>query len=172
MTERLWFLMPELIVLAGAVMCAILGVSRRVGIRNFLPGVAGWTLILAAVAAWQFVYVSGQEQAASATGVPLPWLGRWVVTMACVVGVMLVLVQAGLVDRVYEAAVATGRVVFDPLRTTRGEYWVFFLLSMGGLMLTSGASDLVWLFLALELTSLPTYIMVAIGRVDRRSQEA
>jgi len=172
MTERLWFLMPELIVLAGAVMCAILGVSRRVGIRNFLPGVAGWTLILATIAASQFVYVPGQEQAASATGVPLPWLGHWVVTMTCVVGVMLVLVQAGLVDRVYEAAVATGRVVFDPLRTTRGEYWVFFLLSMGGLMLTSGASDLVWLFLALELTSLPTYIMVAIGRVDRRSQEA
>ena len=172
MIDRLWFLMPELIVLGGAVLCAILGVSRKVGVRNLLPVFAGWTLIIAGVVAWLFVYVPSTELAAVATEVPLPWLGRWVVIMSAVVGLMLVFVQAGLVDRVYEAAVAAGRVAFDPLRTTRGEYWVFFLLSVGGLMLTSGASDLVWLFLALELTSLPTYVMVAIGRVDRRSQEA
>ena len=148
MTDRLWFLMPELIVLGGAVLCAILGVSRRVGVRNLLPVVAGWTLVIAGLVAWRFVYVPCTELAAVATDVPLPWLGQWVVIMSAVIGLMLVFTQAGLVDRVYEAAVAAGRVAFDPLRTTRGEYWVFFLLSIGGLMLTSGASDLVWLFLA------------------------
>jgi NADH-quinone oxidoreductase subunit N len=39
-------------------------------------------------------------------------------------------------------------------------------------MLVCNANDLIWLFLALELTSLPTYIMVAISRPSRRAQEA
>ena len=78
-------------------------------------------------------------------------------------------------DRVaagYEAAVETGRATFDPIRSNRGEYWLFFLLSLSGVMLCCNANDLIWLFLALELTSLPTYIMVAISRGSRKAQEA
>lgn len=39
-------------------------------------------------------------------------------------------------------------------------------------MLIANASDLIWLFLALELASLPTYVMVAVSRGTRRAQEA
>jgi NADH-quinone oxidoreductase subunit N len=39
-------------------------------------------------------------------------------------------------------------------------------------MLCASADDLIWLFLALELTSLPTYIMVTISTRGTRSQEA
>ena len=39
-------------------------------------------------------------------------------------------------------------------------------------MLTAGATDLVWLFLALELTSLPTYVMIAITRDRTVAHEA
>ena len=39
-------------------------------------------------------------------------------------------------------------------------------------MLVASASDLIWLFLALELTSLPTYVMVVMGRAGRRGAEA
>jgi len=39
-------------------------------------------------------------------------------------------------------------------------------------MLTTAADDLIWLFLALELTSLPTYIMVAISTERKKSLEA
>jgi len=46
------------------------------------------------------------------------------------------------------------------------------LFSLTGVMLCAGASDLVWLFLALELTSLPTYIMVATSREKAFAQEA
>src|SRR5213079_2274541 len=55
------------------------------------------------------------------------------------------------------------------------EFYSFFLFSLTGLMLCTTANDLVWLFLALELTSLPTYVMVAISRTGRagsRAQEA
>jgi len=172
MTERLWFLLPEIMMLGGAVLCAILGVSRQASGRRLLPIAALVTLVLAwAGAAW--VYGGGVEGLSEGQwAVPLPWLGQFVIPVAAMVGVVLVLVQAGFVDRAYESAVAAGRVSFDPLRSTRGEYWVFFLLSLGGLMLTCSASDLIWLFLALELTSLPTYVMVAISRRNRVGQEA
>ncbi|MCZ6834278.1 MAG: NADH-quinone oxidoreductase subunit N, partial [Planctomycetota bacterium] len=61
---------------------------------------------------------------------------------------------------------------FDPMRAARGEFYAFMLLSLIGVMLVCNANDLIWLFLALELTSLPTYIMVAISRGSRRAQEA
>jgi NADH-quinone oxidoreductase subunit N len=172
MTERLWMLIPELIVLAGAVSCAIIGISRSVAVRRSLPIVAFVTLIVALVATW-IVYQDGVASLGSGDwAVPMPWLGKSLIGVSVVVGLVLVLVQAGFVDHSYEDAVAAGRSTFDPLRTSRGEYYVFFLLSLCGLMLTSVAPDLIWLFLALELTSLPTYIMVAIGRIDRRAQEA
>jgi len=172
MIERLWLLLPELIMLAGAVSCAIIGISRSVAVRRSLPAAAFVTLLAALVAT--YVVYSG-DVVSMATGdwaVPMPWLGRSLIGVSVVVGLVLVLVQAGFVDHSYETAVAEGRTRFDPLRTSRGEYYVFFLLSLCGLMLTGVAPDLIWLFLALELTSLPTYVMVAIGRADRRAQEA
>ncbi|MEE9403392.1 MAG: NADH-quinone oxidoreductase subunit N, partial [Algisphaera sp.] len=56
--------------------------------------------------------------------------------------------------------------------SARGEFYAFFLLSITGVMLTAGATDLVWLFLALELTSLPTYVMIATTRDRTVAHEA
>ena len=159
-------LIPELIVLGGAVACAILGVSTRRAVRDALPAVAIATLVAAGL-----VVLLGVSQSV-APGSPLGMLGQWVIPATCVLGIVLVLVNAGTVDADYELAVATGKKTFDALRTTRGEFYVFLLLSLGGLMLVTAASDLIWMFLALELTSLPTYVMVAISRGDRRAQEA
>lgn len=77
---------------------------------------------------------------------------------------MLLMLAAGSVDREDEAAIAEGRATFNPLRSNRAEFYSFFLFSLTGLMLCASADDLIWLFLALELTSLPTYIMVVIAK--------
>ena len=45
-----------------------------------------------------------------------------------------------------------------------GEYFSMLLFSLAGLMLAGAASDLLILFLALELVSIPTYVMVALSR--------
>jgi NADH-quinone oxidoreductase subunit N len=92
--------------------------------------------------------------------------------IVCLVGIVLAMVSAGSIDRRMEHDVDTGRVSFDPLRASRGEFYAFFLLSLIGVMLVCNSNDLIWLFLALELTSLPTYIMVAVSRSSRRAQEA
>jgi len=161
-------LIPELIILAGAVVCAIVGVARRRVVRDSLPAIVVGTLVIAGLWIWLFAGAEGMH----AAGATLPDLGVWVGLIGCALGVLLVLLNAGTADREYEAAVGSGKLTFDPLRTTRGEFYVFLLLSLGGLLLVTAARDLIWLFLALELASLPTYIMVAMSRSERRAQEA
>ena len=54
----------------------------------------------------------------------------------------------------------------------RGEYFSMILFSLLGVLLTASANDWVVLFFAVELVSIPTYILVALSREDRRSSEA
>ncbi|MBL4789848.1 MAG: hypothetical protein JKY60_12680 [Kordiimonadaceae bacterium] len=78
---------------------------------------------------------------------------------------------SGTVDRDLEADVDKGKA-FNSINSNRGEFYAFFMFSITGLMLTVSADDLIWLFLALELTSLPTYIMVTISTKEHKSREA
>lgn len=55
---------------------------------------------------------------------------------------------------------------------TAAEFYGMLLLILAGLMLVSAAGDLVLMFLALELISVPTYVLLYLGRNDYASQEA
>lgn len=168
MSSKLALLAPEMILLAGACIVAILGLSRGRAMRDATPFVAAAFLVLAALVV-PFVHTPERAEAA---GLLMPMLGRSVRVMVCAVGALLCLVTVGLIDRRLESAFASGRAAFDPIRVNRGEFYAFLLLSLTGVMLVCTASDLIWLFLALELTSLPTYIMVAMSRPSRKAQEA
>jgi NADH-quinone oxidoreductase subunit N len=54
----------------------------------------------------------------------------------------------------------------------RGEFHVLVLASTVGMMLMAASLDLVLLFLALELMSIPVYVLVGFDRRDPRSSEA
>jgi len=54
----------------------------------------------------------------------------------------------------------------------RGEYYVLLLFTTGGMMLMAQASDLIVVFLALELLSIPLYILAGIARPRAESEEA
>lgn len=173
MTDRLWFLIPEMWLLVGVVAAFTLGLSHSKRVRDLLPLVTG-LFLLGAMAFTAFVYESqhGREILARTDVAMLPWIGKYVKMVVCGIAIFLVMVSVGLIDRRLEQAVESGRMAFDPLRATRGEFYAFSLFSVIGVMLVCNANDLIWLFLALELTSLPTYIMVAISRGSRRAQEA
>jgi NADH-quinone oxidoreductase subunit N len=53
-----------------------------------------------------------------------------------------------------------------------GEYYGCLLLIAAGVNLTAAANELIVLFLALELISIPTYVMLYLARNDRPAQEA
>jgi NADH-quinone oxidoreductase subunit N len=78
--------------------------------------------------------------------------GRW---LSLARGVIFVLASTNATD--------------DSLAT---EYLGSLLLLVAGLMLVCSAGDLVLLFLGLELISIPTYILIFLGRRDRASHEA
>jgi len=54
----------------------------------------------------------------------------------------------------------------------RGEYYTLMLFSISGMMLMAQASDLIVVFLALELLSIPLYVLAAFDRPRQESEEA
>ena len=54
----------------------------------------------------------------------------------------------------------------------RGEYYTLMLFSVTGMMLMAQASDLIVVFLALELLSIPLYVLAAFARPNVESEEA
>jgi NADH-quinone oxidoreductase subunit N len=54
----------------------------------------------------------------------------------------------------------------------RGEYYVLLLFSISGMMLMSQANDLIVVFLALELLSIPLYVLAGFARPRLESEEA
>lgn len=168
MVSKLVLILPEILLVVGSVVVTVLGLSRRPAVRDAVPA-ATVMLLLAAFAVLHLV--TTDERLASA-GLLLPSLGLYAKSLVLLIATMLALLCVGLIDRRLEAAFASGRAAFDPVRVVRGEFFAFFLLSIAGACLITNAPDLIWLFLALELVSLPTYIMVAISRGSRKAQEA
>lgn len=58
------------------------------------------------------------------------------------------------------------------LRATIGEYYSILLFSLAGMMLMSSTGELISIYIALELTSIPLYILAGLSRSDTRSAEA
>jgi NADH-quinone oxidoreductase subunit N len=54
----------------------------------------------------------------------------------------------------------------------RGEYYILLLFSIIGMMLMAGASDLIVVFLSLELLSIPLYVLAGIAVPQSDSEEA
>jgi len=165
---RLMLLAPEILLFGAAVVAAVLGLSRRHSVRAFLPILT----CLALIASLAVMPITWTETRAQEAQLVLPMFGAFIKPLLAAVGILLVLVSAGSVDRSFEAAVARGRTTFDPQRVVAGEFHAFVLFSLIGAMLLCSATDLIWIFLAVELVSLPTYVMVAVGGSSRRSGEA
>lgn len=58
------------------------------------------------------------------------------------------------------------------LRATAGEYYAIILMSTAGMMLMAGTGELISIYIALELTSIPLYILSGLSRADGRSAES
>src|SRR5439155_4998321 len=77
---------------------------------------------------------------------------RW---LALLVGLVFTLIAAHLADE-----------------DLSSEYFGCLMLVVAGIMITASANELVLLFLGLELISIPTYVLLFLGRRDRASGEA
>ena len=159
MTE-LWnatlaFLLPELVVVCGAMLLLMWGVFRPETERE--ATIIGWAaIVLLAVAAFLLAGTRGT------------------------VG----LFAGGFINddfaRIMKALMLTGAagalvLSFDDMREKKAlklEYPVLVLLATAGMMIMISAGDLMSLYLGLELQSLALYVVAAFRRDDTRSSEA
>lgn len=161
MIEKLALVWPEIILFATTCVVMLTGQWPVTAVRRMTPWFVGIGLIAAI----------GASMTSPSSGGLFPDLVPYAKGLTGIMGLMLLPLIVGTVDRELEADAARGRP-FEPLRSTGAEFYAFFLFSLTGLMLVASADSLIWLFLALELTSLPTYIMVTISTRSTRSQEA
>lgn len=170
--DKIATLWPEITLLTGACICMLIGLSPSAQVRQLPAWVAASSLWIAGVILCHDPSIKFEILPLS-----LPTDLVSFVKLAIVgVGLLLLLVTSGVPEslkqtRDAEAYHAHGQP-FEPANLLRGEFFAFFLLSLTGAMLCAAAEDLVWLFLALELTSLPTYVMVATTRDRAQAQEA
>lgn len=157
MVAKLAGLWPEITMLSAAAINMLVGLAPSACVRKF----TGWITAAALVAAAALAAFTPPPDGS----LPAAFFIRQLVP---VVGFLLLLVTVNVPDSLrFTRDSETGaepRSSFDPANVMRGEFMAFFLFSLVGVMLAAGATDLAWLFLALELTSLPTYIMVATAR--------
>lgn len=171
MMHRLDFMWPEIIMFVATCITMVMGLSRTLSVRKATAWVAAAGLAVAGIVAIKTTPAVA-DMTPEAGQLLLPGMVVYAKVLIAVVGLMLLMMMAGTVDRREESAIASGKSLFDPLRSNRAEFYSFFLFSLTGLMLCASADDLIWLFLALELTSLPTYIMVTISSARNRAREA
>ncbi len=161
MIEKLHTLWPEIVILATAFVVMIIGLSPSAKVRRF----TFWLSAISLVAAG-YMILRGET-----FGLPaLTPLAYFLKLAILGIGFLLLLAAAEVPDEAHADPADAKK--FIPGLVSRGEFYGFFLLSLVGAMLCVGADDLIWLFLALELTSLPTYVMVSIARERIEAPEA
>jgi len=172
MLAKLGTVWPEITLMIGACLCLFVGLMPWPIARRWTPVIAGLALAIAGVivaphVVEQLPYDGPGLGHTAAAFVKLAVIG---------VGFLLLLLMAGVPYRLKQTAdeirESEHRGRFEPGNVISGEFFAFLLFSLSGVMLCAGAEDLVWLFLALELTSLPTYVMVAIARDRGQAQES
>ncbi len=121
----------------------------------------GWTALLAAVGL------------AAALGLTFAQAGREVYAFSGMVvldGFSTFLSALFLASGLGAIAIAYGYL--KRMGLERGEYYILILFSLSGMLLMAQAVDLIVVFLALELLSIPLYVLAAFARPHAESEEA
>lgn len=106
-----------------------------------------------------------QWSGASTPAEAFPPTGMFVLDRFTLANTVIALLAAGLTILL--------SISFLPrMRVTRGEYYPLLLFSVAGMVLMAAAADLIMVFLALELLSIPLYILAGLLRPRPDSEES
>ena len=150
----LYVILPSVILVAWA--CVLLLVDL------FIPkGRKGWTALLASIGLAGALGITLAQAGQSTTGfngmVTLDGFSSFLNSLFLGSGLLGIAIAYGYLKR---------------MGIERGEYYVLMLFSTSGMLLMAQASDLIVVFLALELLSIPLYVLAAFARPRTESEEA
>lgn len=140
-------LLPELVLVVAATLIYVAGTFA--GRATLLAWSARLALVLSLILLWQ------QQGVSEAEILAFDGLSHFMRAFALALGLLFVMLVP-----MQEPSVGAG----DRLGS--------ILLATVGLMLTSSAADLTLLFLGLELISIPTYVLLFLGRTDTPQAES
>jgi NADH-quinone oxidoreductase subunit N len=144
---------PLVCVWVGGILAMIAEAFRERGERMPMEGLAAGVLVTAAVTA-----VLLWDRSATSFGVvSADNFGLFVTLVLAGVGILTVALSSQVVER-------------DDINS--GEYYALTLFAVGGMMLMATATDLLVIFIALEILSLSVYILTGIRRESKRGAEA
>lgn len=159
-SETIYHLLPEAILILIATLIYVVGAF--VSIRRVWAAVATGALVLAAAALASQGFggegvaaVNSSDTLALDLAGHIDALGQYARWLALVVGLVLILLSSRPDDDAQEP-----------------ELIGTLLLAVSGAMLSATTRDLVLLFLGIELISIPTYVLLYLGRRDAASPEA
>lgn len=141
--EALIQLAPELILLIGACVAPVVGVMK---VSQRTQWVSPITLIVVLLALAATLGLGVPEGTDAPPGLWLTSLTFYTRLIALAMGALIVLVNW-----------------HQPVTEERGEFMAMILFSLLGVLLTASANDLVVLFFAIELVSVPTYVLIALA---------
>lgn len=150
-------LVPEIVLSVWAMFILLLDVfqkgSRSEPSSSSMPWITLVGIVLAAIAnAW----IIGLEQTGVSGMIAVDGFRIFVNFVCLLAAALFVLISTRYVDE-------------ERLRL--GELYVLVLFGTVGMMIFAGATDLMVMFIALELLSLPVYVLTGINRRDRRGAE-
>src|SRR5580693_6012780 len=146
--------LPELILVVGAMALLMIGAWRGDGTTAGLSGLAVMLLVIAGVL---IATMGGDKTVAFGGSFVIDRFSRFLKLLVLVgsIGAILLSVE-----------------FLRGIQRRRFEYPILILLSTTGMLLLISAADLIALYLGFELMSLALYVMAAIDRDDARSTEA
>lgn len=147
-------LLPELLVIGAGCAALLLGQGRRgatvAPLVTLLALIAG--LLLVRMPDW---FGIDTPDTVIAGGLLFDNLAHFVRVCTLILGILIVLVSWR-----------------EGVDSDRGEFFAMIMFSLAGLMLVGPSANLVTLFLALELVSVPTYALVTLSRNNPKALEA
>ncbi|MBX3052872.1 MAG: NADH-quinone oxidoreductase subunit N [Caldilineaceae bacterium] len=153
--ENLSVLLPEIVLIVGALVVMMADIARRKQDEaGILPGLSLVTLLVSMGAA---LYIWGQPTASYMGGATSDTFSLGVRLVVGITAIFSVLLSGNYLP---------------VIRKQSGEYYSLLLLTAGGMMLMGSATDLIVLFVALEIFSLGLYILSGFYRKNPRSTEA
>ena len=155
-------ILPEIILIAVAMLLFLLGCSKKPAVRRLSAVLAIGAMLIT------FIMQLGADIPPVGKLSQTLWIdefGHYFRLLALLMGALLALLSFPT------NASANGNSALE-LGHDTGEYFGLLTLSVTGLVLLCAANDLIVFFLALELVSIPTYVMVSMSRGTPLAQEA
>ncbi len=170
MENVLSILAPFIVLNVGAMIIFLSSAQRFHNFRSYIPVLAFIVIHLAMFTAFFCHGYPADADALSEDGsLRLTAFSSIANYVGIIFGLILVLVSWNP-DR--RGVAATSDPTDPQTPTIAPEYFALLLVALSGLLLTAVANNLIVLFLALEMVSMPTYAIVALSRRHSQAKEA